>query len=319
MENKIIFWGTPEFAARILKHLLSSGIQISAVVTQPDKPSGRKQEITASAVKQLALGNKIAILQPEKLKDKNFLADLRKIGPALSIVAAYGKIIPQEALDIPQKGSINVHPSLLPKYRGASPVSSAIMSGDKETGVTLILMDAQMDHGAILAQEKHSISPTDTNETLHNQLADLSGKMLVKLIPQWLTGKVTPVAQDETKATFTKILSRDDGRVDFKSPAILIEWKIRALTPWPQAWTKISKCPGKTSLEGKKIIIHQARAIPDQSDVPPGTVKISGNKLIIFATDGALEVKEIQLEGRKAVPVSEFINGYSEINGCQLE
>ncbi len=331
MKPNIYFWGTPDFADVILRSIMTAGINISHVVTQPDRPSGRKGLVTFSPVKKTAIAKKIKILQPEKLKDKDFLSQLALDAPDLMIIAAYGKIIPKEVLDIPKMGAVNVHPSLLPKYRGASPVSAAILNGDLQTGVTLIIMDEKMDHGPILAQERWPITQEDTNETLHQKLAELSASMLIKTIPLFLAGKATAAPQPHESATFTNILTREDGRLDFSQPADALERKIRAYSPWPGTWSTMTNC--RADIKGKKLIIHRATlpqarevgapanaASPDEMEfAQPGSLFFSGNRLMIRAGNASLlEVLELQMEGKKQISAADFQRGYSDLAGCIL-
>lgn len=319
---KIIFWGTPEFADTIFKDLLAADLNIVAAVTQPDKPKGRKNELHASAVKLTAFSHKIPVLQPENLKSEEFLNSLRSLGAEIFVVAAYGKIIPQVILDIPARGAINVHPSLLPRYRGASPVLGALLNGDSETGVSLILMDNKMDHGPILAQEKFKIAPDDTNFTLHNKLAPIAARMLVKAIPAYLDGSLKPQAQDESLVTLTRILNKDDGRINWTQSAEQICRQIRAYNPWPLSWTVIAETTIK-DIKGKKLLIHEALPTKLEKTAPEGTVLIHGTKMFVRAGNQAphswIEVKQLQLEARKEIDAASFVRGYQNFNESVLK
>jgi methionyl-tRNA formyltransferase len=308
---KIIFFGTPEFAAKILEALLSADYAIKAVVAQPDKAVGRHQTLTHPPTKVLALKNKIKVLQPANLKDPDFLADLKKLKPDLIITAAYGKIIPKEILELPKFGAINVHGSLLPKFRGASPIQYAIWQGEAEAGVTIMLMDEIMDHGPIVAEEAIRIAPDDTSGTLHGKLADLGANLLIKTLPKWLNRELEPQDQDMTQVTYTKILKRDDGRINWSKPAIEIERQIRAFTPWPGVFTEI---------DGKRLKIIKAKIANESGSKNAGEVlKTSSGELAVVCGESSLILEKVQLEGKKEVSGKEFLNGYGEIIGKILK
>jgi len=217
---KIIFMGTPEFGAIILEGLIKANYKLVLVITAPDKPVGRKQILTPSPVKVVAQKYKIPILQPEKIQEA--IAEIRATSPGLVIVAAYGQILPKEILDIPKYGCLNFHPSLLPKYRGPSPIQYAILNGEKKTGVTIMLMNEKMDHGPILAQSALIVEEDETGQSLHNKLANLGARLLMETIPKWQKGMIKPQPQDEKKVTFTKILSREDGKINWKMKVIVV-------------------------------------------------------------------------------------------------
>lgn len=279
---KIVFMGTPEFGALILEKLIEGGYKPVLVVTVPDKPSGRKQQLTPPAVKITALKHGIETIQPEKLKDAK--EKIKSFQPDLIITAAYSKILPDEIIGLPEKGCINVHPSLLPKHRGPSPVQQTILDGDKKTGVTIMLMDSQIDHGPILAQEETEIKQGETASELHGRLAEIGGKLLLKIIPEWMAGTIKAVSQDDEAATYTKIIKREDGKIDWQNPPEKIERKIRAFSPWPGAYTFWNK-NGKTS----RLKILKARM-----------------------EDGKLTLEEVQPEGKKPMGFGEFLRGNPE-------
>jgi methionyl-tRNA formyltransferase len=308
---KIIFFGTPEFAAKIFKALLSADYSIKVLVAQPDKPIGRHQTMAPPPTKVLALKNKIKVLQPSNLKDPVFLADLKKLKPDLIITAAYGKIIPKEILELPKLGAINVHGSLLPKFRGASPIQYAIWQGVAETGVTIMLMDEIMDHGSILAEEAIRIAPDDTSGTLHDKLADLGAKLLIKTLPKWLNQELEPQEQDMTQVTYTKILTRDDGRINWSKSAVEIERQIRAFTPWPGSFTE---------LDGKRLKIIKAKITNEPGSKNAGEVfKTASGELAVVCGEGSLILDKVQMEGKKEVNGKEFLNGYVEMVGKVLK
>jgi methionyl-tRNA formyltransferase len=279
---KYIFWGSPEFAAIILEKLIGAEFIPEAVACNPDRPFGRKKIITPPPTKIFVAGKKtlsIPVLQPEKL-DKNFISQVSKFNPGIFIVAAYSKIIPQEILDIPKFGTIGVHPSLLPKYRGASPIQSAVLNGEKETGTTLYLMDAKMDNGPILAQKKLENGNLDkiNYEDLEKGLAELSADLLIETLPKFIKGEINPLPQNQAEATFTKKFLTQDGFVDLKKNSpIEIERKVRALNPDPGVWTIWQGGKPFDSVQGKRM-------------------KILGAEL---GAENNLILKKIQFEGKK--------------------
>ncbi|MDP2910690.1 MAG: methionyl-tRNA formyltransferase [bacterium] len=284
MENdkiKIIFIGTPEFGAIILEKLVKNNYKPVLVITNPDKPAGRKQVLTPTPVKLTAQKYKILVEQPEKIQNSKF--KIQNLGPDLIITAAYGQIIPKEILKIPKYGCLNVHPSLLPKYRGPSPIQTAILNGDKKTGLTVMLMDEKMDHGKIISNFQFPISNKITYQELYEKLALSGAKLLLETIPKWIDGKIKSQTQDEKKATYTKIIKKEDGKIDWKKPAQEIERQIRALNPWPGTFTFIKK-------RGKKIRIKVCQA------------ELSENNQLI--------IKKLQPEGKKPMSFEDFKKGY---------
>lgn len=279
----IVFFGTSAFAVPILKSLAKAEfLKIAAVVTTPPKPAGRKREIVPSpvAVEAKALG--LPILAPQKLKDPEWLKAFGALKPDLAALASYGKILPQATLDIPKYGFINVHPSLLPKYRGASPIEGAILSGDEATGVTIMKMDAGTDHGPILAQEEVELSDSERASGLEEKLSRLGAELLIKTIPSYIHGEIVPEEQEHDKATFTKLISREDGRIDLKDNPAEIWRKFRAYSPWPGVWTII------------RIKNQEVR------------IKL----LDIEFTDGKIRINKLQPEGKKPMSAEEFERGY---------
>ena len=237
-EVKIVFWGTPYFAARILEGLISAHFCPILVVTAPDKVKGRGLQKTPSEVKKIAKKWGLEVVEPAKLRQNEaFLQQLRQLDPDLFIVAAYGKIIPAEYLSIPQKGALNIHPSLLPRWRGPSPLQATILAGDTETGVSIILMDEEMDHGPIIKNSKlNSPIAKLTYRQLEEKCIEEAIKLLIEILPQWLNGEINPIPQDHEKATYCKIIKKEDGLTDFNEPAELIERKIRAFEVWPNVY-----------------------------------------------------------------------------------
>jgi len=312
-KRRIIFAGTPDFAVPYFNALGGDAdFEIIGVITQPDKPSGRKQELAPSPVKQAASALGIKIFQPEKLTgNQGIISDIKKLSPDLLVVVAYGLIIPQSMLDSFPQGAINVHPSLLPKYRGASPIQSAILNGEKTTGISIMLMDEKMDHGPLLAQREVALTGEETNGSLHFQLAELGSPLLLETIIKYLAGNIKPQEQNHDEATFCKIISKEDAQIDWQLPAQEIKQKIYAFYPWPATWT---------TWDGKRIkIFPPVQVIDEGSDVKAGEVFLSDGRLAIKAGSGALIINKLQLEGKKEVNAEEFVRGYSEIVGAVLK
>jgi methionyl-tRNA formyltransferase len=315
---KFIFIGTPEFGAIILKELVKANFVPVLVVTETDKPVGRKKIITPPLVKVAAQNLGILVAQPEKIKD--YQEEIKKIQPDLIIVAAYGQIIPKEILDIPKFGCLNVHPSLLPKYRGSTPIQFAILNGDEETGVSIMLLDEKMDHGPIVKSSNFKIqNPKVSYQELHNQLTILGVKLLIEIIPQWLNKEIQAVPQDETKVTYTKILKKDDGRIDWTKPAEAIERQIRAFDPWP---TSFALC-GENKFSIKSLKIWRA-GVQKQTGVGPfgqpgKTYMATNEKIAVQTGKDFLIIEELQPESGKRMPVKDFLAGHSDFIGTMLK
>lgn len=298
----VVFFGTPDFAVTILKALIDAHMPPIAVVTTLDKPAGRGQKITSPPIKELANTYHISVLQPEKLKDDAFLDTLRNYKADMFVIAAYGKILPQALLDIPPKGTINIHPSLLPRHRGPSPIQNAILMGDDTTGVTLMLTDKEMDHGPIIATCSWHI--TDSNITytqLHNKLAELGGDLLVKTLPKWITGEITSQEQNHAQATYTKLITKEDGHIDWTKSAKEIDCMVRALNPWPGTWSYLSVIPGQARNDKlKRIKILQGYPSTEPATEPPGTlIKTKSGALAACTGECLYVIKKLQLEGEK--------------------
>ncbi len=312
--TKIIFMGTPEFSVPCLDALIANGYNISAVITKPDKPKGRGQKLFASAIKIKAIENSLTLWQPEKISD-SFINKIKKINPDVIIVVAYGKIIPKKLLEIPKFGCINLHPSLLAKYRGSSPIQSAILNGDKITGNTLMLLDEKMDHGPILSQSQIVIDNSDTYEILLNKLADQGAKLLISILPKYLQNKIKPVKQDHRRATYTAKITKQQAEIDWKRNAEEILNKIKAFNPIPTAFTMVDEnLPTRFSFqkkEGKKIPLKIYSAKVTNLKLNPGEYHINKEKFtFIIGTDtDAISILELQLPGKKRVGIKSFING----------
>lgn len=311
---KTILIGTSEFAERVFTNLyqrLVRDIAAVAVVTTPDKPVGRKQELLPSPVKKWAEEENLPVLQPEKIRDSEWIEKIRKLNPDLIILCAYAQIIPKEILEIPKYGALNIHPSLLPKYRGASPIHAAILNGDKETGVTIMLMDEKMDHGPTISNFQFSISNKITYKELSDKLVNAAADLLVKTLLNWIEGKIKPKPQDHSKASFCKVIKKQDGKIDWNKSAEEIERMIRAFYQWPSAYTFYND---------KLLKILEGEVINKNTDRKIGEVFLDENKNLCVQTgNDALILKQIQLEGKKPMPCGSFLNGHPEIIGSILK
>lgn len=307
----IVFMGTPDFAAASLEALLKSDDAVVGVVTQPDRPKGRGQVLTPSPVKLLAQQEKIPLLQPLKMKDPEFLQTLAGWKPDLIAVTAFGRILPPAILSLPPLGCINVHGSLLPKYRGAGPIQWAIINGERETGITTMLMDEGMDTGAMLLQEAIPITDDDTAATLSPRLAELGGRLLVETIARLKAGTLLPKPQDSSQATMAPLLKKEDGIIDWTLPATALANRVRGLSPWPGAYTAV---PG-----GDRWTIWRAQALPGPATKPPGAVVAVTNEAIYVATgEGVLALLELQPANSRRMAVSQYLAGHPIAVGLQL-
>jgi methionyl-tRNA formyltransferase len=303
---RIVFMGTPAFAVPSLEALLASADAVVAVVTQPDRPAGRGQHPMASPVKHVALRNAVPVHQPDSLRQARVQETLVALAPDLIAVAAYGKLLPRTVLDLPAHGCINVHASLLPRHRGAAPVQWALLAGETTTGVTIMRMNEGMDEGDILLQRPEPVLPTDTGATLGERLARAGARALVDAIRDLKAGRITARPQDATQATLAPRIGKEMGRIDWRESARALERKVRALQPWPAAYTAVG---------GKQLKILQASLPrhpgPAAGAPAAGTVLASGADGIAVATgDGTLLLEVVQLEGRKALPAAEFLRGH---------
>src|SRR5216684_5822919 len=295
---RILFMGTPEFAVASLGACLEVG-EVVAVVTQPDKPKGRGQLSTSSPVKRLAIERGIPVLQPVKLRDPAFWETVRKLSVEVGVVAAYGKILPRELLETPARGCVNVHASLLPRFRGAAPIQWAIASGDEKTGVCLMKMDAGLDTGPVLACEETPIRPDETFDSLQSTLAELGGQVLRKYLPPYLRGVLAAVPQRSEDAVHAPILKREDGRLDFSRSASELERRIRAFDPWPGSFTAIG---------GRALKVHRARV--ESATGAPGEVLSIAPVLEVACGRGSLVLLEVQPEGNRSMSAQEFLAGH---------
>lgn len=306
---KLVFLGTPAFAVPSLEALVAAGHDLLAVYTQPDRPAGRKQDLQAPPVKQAALRLGLPVRQPERIR--HCVEELAALKPDAMAVVGYGQILPQPILDIPPLGVLNVHASLLPKYRGAAPIQWAIANGETITGVTIMRIDAGLDTGDILLQESTDIGPEEPAPELAARLAPMGARLLVKALAGLADGSILPVPQDHSQATLAPILKREDGFVDFRWPAVKIACRARGFQPWPGAWTW---------WRGQRFFLWKCRPAGVETSSVPGRLFSHGRRLLAACAQGeALELLEVQIEGRKRMDASAFLNGYrlagSEILG----
>jgi len=310
MDMDIVFMGTPEFAVPSLEALLRSNHRVVGVVTQPDRPRGRGQILTPSPIKVIAQREQITVLQPSKMKDPVFLHSLAELKPELIAVAAFGRILPPAVLQLPPKGCINVHGSLLPKYRGAGPIQWAIINGESETGITTMLMDEGMDTGAMLLQASIPIEPDDTSGSLSPKLAKLGGRLLVETIEKLVAGDLTPRSQDHSLATLAPLLKKEDGAIDWRLPALNLANRIRGLTPWPGAYSFLGP---------DRWVISRADAISESTHDVPGTVIAVAKEAVAVATgNGILQLREIQPANSRRMTVAQYLAGHVVRVGMQF-
>jgi methionyl-tRNA formyltransferase len=311
---RIIFMGTADLACASLRALCrQKSFAIIAVVSQPDKPRGRDLKLQPTPVKALALGEGLPVLQPARARDEPFIVELRRLQPDLIAVAAYGQILPQSILDLPRFGCLNVHTSLLPKYRGAAPIQWAILNGDAETGVTIMKMDAGLDTGPVLAQATTSISVADDAQTLHDRLAELGGDLLVKTIPDYISGKITPRPQAVEGASHARKITKEDGLIDWTRPAHVLWNRVRGLTPWPGAFTHLS-------LEGQpRLLKIWSTEVEAQLSGEAGTVlRADKAGFVVACGEQALRILQLQREGGRRMSVSDFLAGHELPAGMHL-
>jgi methionyl-tRNA formyltransferase len=303
---RIVFMGTPELAAVTLRRLIATpGFELAAVVTQPDQPKGRGLKLTPSAVKEVALQTNLPVLQPQRAREENFIQQLAALKPELIAVAAYGQILPKAILDLPRFGCLNVHTSLLPKYRGAAPIQTAILNGDSETGVTIMKMDVGLDTGDILTQERTPIEPSDNSQTLHDRLANLGADLLARTIPPYISGDIQPRPQPAEGATYAAKIKKQDGEIDWTQPARVIWNRIRALVPWPGAFTHLPAQPHPLLLK-----IWDAQPF-DRSGEPGRILQADKSGIAIACGNGALIISLLQREGGRRLTAGEFLAGHS--------
>ena len=318
---RVIFMGTPDFAVGALEALLDAGHEVAAVVTQPDKQKGRDRKVQFSPVKQCALSHGITVLQPVRIKAPEAVEELRKYEADIFVVAAFGQILSKEILDMPKYGCINIHASLLPKYRGASPIQYAVLNGDDMTGVTIMQMNEGMDTGDILTMEAIPVEENDTGGSLFEKLSVLGAALLIKTLPKIEAEEIIPVKQQEEEATHVRMLTKEMGRIDWKKDADVLERLVRGMNPWPSAYC---------SFRGKSLKVWKAEISCGQQkaeggctgffrhseskETSPGEViLVTKDSICVQTGKGALVLKEVQLEGKKRMPVQDFLLG------CQMK
>lgn len=308
---RLVFLGTGDIGLPSLEHLLTSGHhEVVAVVTQPDKPVGRRQELTPPAVKVRALAAGLPVLQPVKLRDATQVAALAAFQADVFVVVAYGQILSKAVLDLPKKGCLNIHASLLPRHRGASPIQAAIREGDPESGITIMWMDEGLDTGDILLQERLALAPEETGGSLHDRLALLAPSVLERALGQIEDGTAPRLPQDPALATHCRKLEREHGHLDWYRPAPELERLIRAYQPWPGTFTRLHSGGKSLQLKIRKAILT---APTDSPALAAGSVFAKDGRLWVGCGDGVLELKELQLEGRKTMPVADFLRGQPDL------
>ncbi|MGD8587474.1 MAG: methionyl-tRNA formyltransferase [Chromatiales bacterium] len=306
---KIVFAGTPEFAAEALQGLLLSEHQVVAVYAQPDRPAGRGRKLVYGPVKQLAIAHRIPVHQPKSLKDKAEQAKLAELEADLMVVAAYGLLLPQVVLDTPRLGCINIHASLLPRWRGAAPIQRAILAGDQETGITIMQMEAGLDTGPMLYRVKCPIQADDTGGSLHDRLASLGAEALLQVLPGMADGSLTLEPQDDRLANYASKLDKQESLIDWQQSAVQIDRQVRAFNPWPVA---------QTGYQGKVMRIWLSEVISDGPSAAPGTVVRAGKEGIDVATgQGLLRIIRLQIPGKRAMTSQEFLNAH-RVDGLVL-
>ncbi len=295
----MVFMGSPEFALPCLE-ALAGNYPVVGVVTQPDRPAGRGRTLSPPAVKTFAQARGIPVIQPRRLKESQAIEQLHAWKPALIVVAAFGQILPSAVLELPAFGALNVHASLLPRWRGAAPVQAAILHGDETTGITIMQMDPGLDTGPILSQVSEPIRSGDTGASLSQRLADLGARALLEAIPPYLSGELQPAPQDDRRATYAPMLKKSDGELDLKQPAEVLARRVRAFNPWPGAFT---------TWQGQLLKIHQAHAVTAQVNLAPGTTTLHHDQPALSTGAGLLVLDEVQPAGKKPMPGKVFLRG----------
>lgn len=306
---RVLFFGTPQFSADILSALVADAdITVVGVVCQPDEPVGRKKILTAPPTKQFAIAHNIPVFQPIKLRDETFLASIEALHADIAVIIAYGRILPKVVLDRIPKGFVNVHPSLLPKYRGPSPMQAAIAAGDTVTGVSIMVIDEGMDTGPLLAQTTIELAPRETTETLTKKVVMLAAPLLIEALKGFVSGSIVPTPQRTKGISICTMLSRENGKIDWKDSAVTIDQKIRAYTPWPGTWTV-------WTLNGAETTVKIMSGTPATSDVQRPTSNVQApysinGRLFCMASDAPFEITSLQPAGGKVMSAGDFIRGY---------
>ncbi|HEX9442934.1 MAG TPA: methionyl-tRNA formyltransferase [Candidatus Binatia bacterium] len=306
---RIVFMGTPEVAAVSLERLFGTPHRVAGVVTQPERPAGRGQKPIASPVGRAAEGRGVPVLAPEKVRDPAFLAALAAWAPELIVVVAYGRILPRSILELAPRGCLNVHYSILPKYRGAAPAAWAVVNGEEKSGVTTMRLVEKMDAGPIFLQREIALAEDETTGSLQAKLAPVGAELLLETIAGIEAGTIAPKAQDESQATLAPMLKKEDGLIDWTLPARALERRVRGFNPWPSAYTRVG---------GSLLKIHRAGVIEGEKGAPGEVVRAGKDGLWVAAGAGALSLEEVQLENRKKMAAAEFLNGTRIEKGARL-
>ncbi len=309
---RIVFMGTPEFSVTPLQHLVLNQYEVAAVCTQPDRMAGRGRSLASSPVKKVAEELGLPVIQPVNLKKEDVVVELADLRPDIIVVAAFGQILPQSVLDIPEFGCVNLHPSLLPEYRGASPVAAAILGGNEFTGVSMMLMDAGMDTGPVLAQAQIPVADWDTTGSLTSKLSLIAAQLLLDVLPSWVKGEITPRPQNDDEATYCGTITKEEGEIDWRLPAVALWRRVRAFQPWPGCYTR---------WQGKQLKIIEAVPLSVKKALGTGQVVAVGKEKVGFGVgtgEGVLGVLEVQLEGKRAMSAVEFLRGQQKLIGAVL-
>jgi methionyl-tRNA formyltransferase len=307
---RIVFMGTPEFAVPTLRHLVLNDYHVAAVYTRPDRPAGRGRSLASSPVKRLAEELALPVVQPVSLKAADAVAELAGFKPDVIVVDAFGQILPKPVLELPRYGCINIHPSLLPRHRGATPLAAAILAGDSFTGVSIMLMDEGLDTGAVLSVAQVAILDRDTTGSLTLKLSLIAAHLLQDVLPDWVGGKIEPHSQDEAAVTYSTPIAKGDGEIDWHQPAVAIWRRVRAFHPWPGCYTK---------WRGKLLKIIEVEPLPGEADTVAGeVVALPGVGLGINTGNGVLRLLTVQLEGKRAMTAGEFLRGQRQFVGAVL-
>ncbi|HXF52017.1 MAG TPA: methionyl-tRNA formyltransferase [Dehalococcoidia bacterium] len=306
---RVVFMGSPDFALPTLQRLIESPYDVVAVYTQPDRPAGRGRHPAPPPAKLLAQRYGIPVYQPERVSAPEEVERLRALAPDVIVIAAYGQILRPAVLEVPRHGTLNVHASLLPRWRGASPVVAAILAGDRETGVTIMLVEPELDAGPILAQAREPICEDDTAGTLGARLAQRGADLLIETLPRWLAGAITPMPQDPALATYAPTVKKEDGRIDWTREAAFIERQVRAYQPWPVAYT---------TFRGDPLRIFAAHVLNQTGPEPPGTVVAADGGFAVRCGEGTLVIDRAQLPGRRPLPAADLLRGRRDLIGATL-
>jgi methionyl-tRNA formyltransferase len=307
---RIVFMGTPEFAVTPLEFLMLNRAGVVAVYTQPDKEAGRGRALVAPPVKAVALKYGLPVYQPVNLKSVEERDKLTALKPDIIVVAAFGQILPQAILEMPRYGCLNIHPSLLPKYRGVSPVPAAILNGDEFTGVSVMMLDRGVDTGPVLVQVQVSITGWDTTSSLTEKLSRVGAQLLLEILPRWVKGQVMPQTQDDVQATYTRMIDKEAGKIEWNRPAVELWRQVRAYQPWPGSYTR---------WQGKQLKIIEAVPLEGQSGTPGRVVTLAGD--VAFGVEtvaGILGVVRVQMEGKRVMMAGEFLRGQRQLPGAVL-